>query len=1178
MTRASRPSCLACLAGLAASALLAACGDTTTLPLTLLNLDRPVDVSFACYGGMRLTKGSANADATQPLVQTAMPTAACDALSPTLTPRANRDPMDPMDPGTGTEVAPVPVPGQGPVDMRTPVPAWYAFILQSSSGTVAVATWVARSSEKMTGGVSDQGGDFSVLDADPLTPGKNAISIGEDPVAIITDKAGCFEVTANAGSCDLSELEINSALDDISRLAAPTGSPLRIDRVSVKNRAGVTLLARPSAMIAEPGRQDVGNYCPGLDPDTGAGTATPSGKVYIAYPSCHLVAGVDLAKGGEIFSAISFDATGTASVLTGAALDNVSCPVECSNGKTPLGAVTPGPRPVALDFKLDTRVDPDPMNHPNSKPAVTQRLAIGAEKLAKITVANLDLGTFEALPQVLQVPLEDRPAPAAPLDISAVALSTQIGMGGDASAVGQQGLTDNTTVDRQAQFVYAVASDGTVRVADVLNLKHECDTQIDGRFLRFNATAPKDVPSTMCIDNTAKTMPREVGARGPGIALPDHGIPTSVAIFHPRKIPPRHIDPMTGAATTDFEPAGPSTLVGHFATITAASGTVFVVNIDDDYVGDKVSASAPVASQPVLVMAHQLRDNFFNRDAVPLSVPKEGEVPVPLCLAIDPSGGGHAGGPRLSAAPAQTSPTGTLSADYNPALPRFHDSRCTSSSDAPAPNGVPISDLAIGATRTTRDASYPDLKSIASETWTMTYEGTLSLDNAVTSVDGPTIREATISVDGRGMHLVDQTAPFCEMGVEAFDVVDLRGCDPSHGNGDCPADYQCYVHPKSNVNIGACLLKSEAQRLTETCKDFLTTQRRYTVGEIRAGQVQLLECKHELPMTPVDGCTSPEQCSAIADVMYKNNPLEADLYRIDSQHPPAATWSCENDPLRKPVESGSRCVQTCGNDPGHPPCAKGSICRIANPNDPPAMQAGVCMEGVEPPQSCLNGPQRFDVRASEAFAIIGQRSGFIHPWIKNNGIDATKPADACIRDPKASPLQIGRIPLKAPPCTGSPAPNPCEDDTTVMQAEFVPVYKMPPPENPNEACVKVEDSLQDTRIAPAIKISNPAMSLTLVDPTYPGDGRCFLDRKGTLGKVPFAVTGYRIEFEQKAGYEPFQLQLFGLVTPVKVVHGPSESIWVIDNGDFISTSITQASTRGRVFRIESSDLVGNTLQ
>ena len=630
---------------------------------------------------------------------------------------------------------------------------------------------------------------------------------------------------------------------------------------------------------------------------------------------------------------------------------------------------------------------------------------------------------------------------------------------------------------------------------------------------------------------------------------------------------------MMNNATTDFVGAAPSVLVGHFATITAASGTVFVVNIDDDYVADKVSTSAPVSSQPVLVMAHQLRDNFFNRDAAPLSTDA---VPVPLCLAIDPSGGGHAGGPRLSAAPAQTSPTGTLIADYNPALPKFHESLCMSSTDAPT--GTPVSDLEFGATRTTRDASYPDLKSIASETWTMTYEGTLSLDNAVTSVDGPTIREATINVDGRGMHLVDQTAPFCDMGVEAFDVVDLRGCDPSRGNGDCPADYQCYVHPKSSVAIGACLLKSEAQRLTETCKDFLTTQRRYTIGEIRAGQVQLLERKHELPMTPVDGCTSNEQCSAIADVMFKNNPLDADLYRIDSQHPPAATWSCENDPLRKPVESGSRCVQTCGNDPTRPPCAKGSICRIANPGDPPVMQAGVCMEGVEPPQSCLNGPQRFDVRASEAFAIVGQRSGFIHPWIKNNGADATKPPDACILDAKASPLQVGRIPLKAPPCTGSPAPNPCEDDTSVTQAEFVPVYQMPPPANPDDACVKIEDSLQQTRVAPAIKVSNPAMSFTLVDPTYPGDGRCFLDRKGTLGRVPFAVTGYRIEFEQKAGYEPFQLQLFGLVTPVKVVHGPSESIWVIDDGDFISTSITQASTRGRVFRVESSDLVGNTLQ
>jgi hypothetical protein len=39
-----------------------------------------------------------------------------------------------------------------------------------------------------------------------------------------------------------------------------------------------------------------------------------------------------------------------------------------------------------------------------------------------------------------------------------------------------------------------------------------------------------------------------------------------------------------------------------------------------------------------------------------------------------------------------------------------------------------------------------------------------------------------------------------------------------------------------------------------------------------------------------------------------------------------------------------------------------------------------------------------------------------------------------------------------------------------------------------------------------------------------------------------------------------------------VVHGPQESIWVVDEGDFLSTSITQNSTRGQVFRIETVNL------
>ena len=39
--------------------LAGSCGDTTSTSPSQLNLDRPVDISFACYGGLRITHGIA---------------------------------------------------------------------------------------------------------------------------------------------------------------------------------------------------------------------------------------------------------------------------------------------------------------------------------------------------------------------------------------------------------------------------------------------------------------------------------------------------------------------------------------------------------------------------------------------------------------------------------------------------------------------------------------------------------------------------------------------------------------------------------------------------------------------------------------------------------------------------------------------------------------------------------------------------------------------------------------------------------------------------------------------------------------------------------------------------------------------------------------------------------------
>ncbi|MCX5741382.1 MAG: hypothetical protein NT062_02655, partial [Proteobacteria bacterium] len=233
------------------------CGDTTETSASQLNLDRPVDMSFACWGGLRITGGGPGT-VDQEIQVTGQPLASCDTRS---LPHATGEPQ------------PVPV-GQETIDISSvPGVAYYGFILQQTRGTVAIARWEPKPSSSVASGEG-----VTVLDADPLTPGKNGISIGEDPIAIITDKSGCKEVTANAGSCDLSVLDVSSALD-----ADPAVDVQRLDVTA----NGVPLRARPAAMVVEPMTTVVGNAC----------AATATGLAYIAYPSCHLVAAVDLTDG-----------------------------------------------------------------------------------------------------------------------------------------------------------------------------------------------------------------------------------------------------------------------------------------------------------------------------------------------------------------------------------------------------------------------------------------------------------------------------------------------------------------------------------------------------------------------------------------------------------------------------------------------------------------------------------------------------------------------------------------------------------------------------------------------------------------------------------------------------------------------------------------------------------------
>lgn len=1088
----------------------AACSEPQQTAPTQLNLDRPVDLSFACYGGMRVTNGRAMAMATDPIVVTAQPATSCDRRSLV---HGTADPEF-RSPGQD-EVMGFPTVGSA---------EWFGFVLQSAPGTVVISHWETKPSADFLGG------DTQVLDADPLTPGKNAISIGEEPIAIATDAAGCFEVTANAGSCDLSTLEINSAIDNhvINNVTIMDAStPVVVKRVQVKNASGTPIRARPAAMAAQPNTTVVGNLCP----------MTATGLVYVAYPSCHLVAAVDVST-GTMVAGIKFDATGPR-VVGG----NETCPAECADDLGKVDPVVPGVRPSSLALTFDPRVN-------------TTRLAIGSDT-PSITVVDLDAMARPISP-VLQIPLED--PTGGKLGVTALALSPQIGMGGKAGST-----TEINTPGGQGQYVYAVATDGTVRVADVLTQRRECDTQIDTRFLR----TVSNVPLLQCLPIGDPTLPRRSGARGPGIELGSSDVPNSVAFLT--------APPITDAVMDDPR-SGAYRMLGHFAVITATGGLSYVVNVDDDLAVDTFVAATPQETAPALVIPHQLRDFASKLSAIgPFRPEVDGDViGARSCSDLGPApdtGAGVVGGPRSTSPPVRNviPGPGSVSSTKVAELPSLHQVRCVDTSHT---GGTPISEMQFAAELDVRDKVFPDLRALfADETWTLTWEGILSADTPTSFVDGPPVRDGQLFVDALGMYLRDPNRPFCEVGAEPFDIVQLRGCNPNNSNGDCPAGYTCYVHPQAvaptgsgQVAIGQCMLTTEADRLATACRDFLTTSRRYTVapGTVSSNQITLLPRKHELRTTPLDGCTSAAQCKALADYAAK---ITSTLDPINDRTPADPhTWACMVDDARAPINpdpaKNTRCIQTCAITTD---CDAGSIC-----------QAGICMESVVPPPACVTGPERYDVRASEAFTVIGSRSGYVHPF----KVDDT---GKCVRDPQASRVQLGRIPLKAPACadpmTVDPItgkflvgsgfePNPCS--LTVANAENEPLF--------SDTCSVTVTNVVD-RNRPAIQFRNRGLKLTLVDPFYPGDARCIGDRGGALDRVPMVFPGYQLSFRQTGGYTPLTLPSITPVFPVKVIAGPTNSIWVVDDGDFLSNSFTQASTRGKVFRIETNNLFGiNLLQ
>jgi hypothetical protein len=446
------------------------------------------------------------------------------------------------------------------------------------------------------------------------------------------------------------------------------------------------------------------------------------------------------------------------------------------------------------------------------------------------------------------------------------------------------------------------------------------------------------------------------------------------------------------------------------------------------------------------------------------------------------------------------------------------------------------------------DKQFPDLMSVPpNQSWLMEWEGPVSADQPSVVIDGPAVRHGAMSVSDGQLELRDGGQPFCRMGLEAYDIIDLVGCNPTRGDADCSVGESCFVHPRapSDVGTGMCLPADRQDELAGACEGILTSLRQYSVAEVYKDRMTLIERRRAVRTTPVNGCMTADECVEhyAIEVGFTDPAHPIEQLPVDEI---PYSFSCEIDPSR--ADAPPRCLMTCETSED---CESGYSC-----------SGGYCVSGPIPADECVDALQRYRARVGEAFAVLGSRTGFLHDRI------ADPDTGECVADPEGNPLSTGRLPLTAPPCSGDGVedvmPNPCS--TTTTHADLAPVFEL----DDDGLCVPVLNEQQTdqqvdlvVRDVDAIRFSNPSFTMHMVDPRPQLDLECNRDRRGEVADYRAVFPGFRILFDVVGGFTTTrdsggfnQFALVGspgrqefLTYPAGIRLGPWGRLWILDQGD-----------------------------
>ncbi|HEY2748959.1 MAG TPA: hypothetical protein VGL86_30270 [Polyangia bacterium] len=1022
-----------------------------------------------------------------------------------------------------------------------------------------------------------------LIDLDPYTPDYGFLPVGKLPEHIRATADGCWALTSNTDSCDLSRIDVSTVVHSalLSLFPLPDGGAGTIDAkgvapmaLSVPSPAGGApriLHARPSWVEMAPANDSGGKPAEhGYEMD---GQTLPPGvigphdgfckggdhRAWVALPGCGVIVKVHLEAADDptgmtptIEQALRVTATGVSQVTD---LTTLDCPVECDDENV---AVPDAGAPAAPDMGS---------NLPTGTP-YPAAIAVDAEPdiTGKVTAGRIVIG--DGYGERIDV---------VPFDIASATFGTPSSVTLEApdNNLAQPGIKVLRVGPRSAagKFLYAVARDGTVRVVD-LDRTVECETNPDPRWksptLNLQETPTFD-PSSQLWSLPTPT-PRSLGcfplgdpstprrspfATSPGIQLAQGQLPTDVAFVHLDAPPPdpTHVDLPPAAA--------PGLLVGDFAWIITSNGQGTVVNIYD--------ACAQPNQQPLTATSGN-----YGTACVPANVQQSIKDTVvqfghPQEMVNDlishqvrsghprfflpTSESDSTGMPRV---PDHTNPCGVAVPSTSPGVPDggVPDAGGCGSNMGNLPSlyvePVPSPLLSPEEQGEERAVYFVDPDHARNETWVLAWEGVLAGSDR--STGAPFVIADTTNKDFGG-YVADAGGAWCTRGVLAGDKLIFKGCTVD-SECDNAGGFQCVHDPTAfeDVTEGMCLHIDQNNAVytvdywSHTCGKLLRSQRKYRVLSARqgatvpggttgggttptSGTTDLLKLAEiyepEFP-EETKSCTKDADCSSITITTQGPTPL----VRHDAK--------CLPD-----VDGTSRCLFGCTDDSNDNECGADFECAKSELNDLRCMRAPMFDKGQASYwQTCMPELQEYEIHVGDAFTMAGTSSGYLSDEVADPRTDSIGGAE-CIVPPETLErvrLAQWRVPLTAPACTPDVDAQPlmASIDPAVLQSNVCRVHAA---------------TETTTRL---IHFENPIFNIAVQLPLN-GNGQPFIPPDNT--SVSLGVTGGGSNLVSLLGTDvQAQLPRYVQVAP------DGQTVYIVDEGK----SPLATGLRGQLLRLFSS--------